>query len=459
MSRTDGVKHALVVGLGRFGGGSGVARHLLSRGIEVRITDLRPRAELADVVEALESEAPRDGLSWRLGEHVPSDFTDTDLVVANPAIPHPWSNEHLETARTAGVPITTEIELGLERVPPWRLIGVTGSAGKSTTCAMMHHLLEKAGHRALLGGNIGGSLLDLPAERLDSADAVVVELSSFMLHWLGEEGGPLRPSVAAVTTLDPNHLDWHGSLEHYLESKRRLRASVSPDRFVGILDADAVSDPVVECSAGDHWWRPAAPDPFEAQSVRTRLVEACDLQLPGEHQARNAITALRAVSRHLTDEPAARLRIAEELAPLLASFEGLPHRLRPLGVHRGIRVFDDSKSTTPSATLRAVDAFPDPGRLHLIAGGYDKGADLGGIERLGDHLGGLYAVGATGARLTTGSRAIECGTIDVAVERASERMSPGDVLLLSPGCASWDQFENYEHRGEVFLAAVTRLLD
>ena len=459
MVELDGVDHALVMGLGRFGGGSGAARYLLDQGCRLVITDLQERRELADAVEALDQGPGADRIEWRLGGHEISDFRRTDLIVASPAIPRPWKNRFLASAREAGIPITTEIELGLGRIDQTKLIGVTGSAGKSTTCAMIHHVLNAAGKHCILGGNIGGSLLEHPVEHLRSADAVVVELSSFMLHWLADQERSFRPAVGVLTTLSANHLDWHDSLAHYLASKRVLRDSVPEGRFIAPLNPEDVAAVLVGDESVDGWWAVSDDDPFMATDARRSVLDELDLPLPGEHQRTNALNALRAVATYLEGDPDRRVDVAKNLAKLLVDFKGLPHRLNPVAEIGGIRVIDDSKATTPSATLRAVHALGDTSRIHLIAGGFDKGSDLSELDALGNRLAGLYAIGATAGSISSGRQAHRCGTIDEAVRLAATLMSSGDVLLLSPGCASWDQFDNYEHRGEVFLAAVIRYLD
>jgi UDP-N-acetylmuramoylalanine--D-glutamate ligase len=458
MPNPDRTARAVVMGLGRFGGGSGVARYLLEEGFEVLVTDIQSAEALEAEIERLKGCPGAERLRWRLGGHEISDFTSTDMVVASPAIPHPWTNAYLEAATEHGARITTEIELGLDRVDQAKVIAVTGSAGKSTTCAMIDHLLKAASCTSILGGNIGGSLLDETSTALDGADAVVLELSSFMLHWLGRGPALLAPSVAVLTSLGDNHLDWHESREHYLSSKKVIRESVRAGRFIGPLHADDIEDELENDRSLTPWWRRNEEDPLSTREAETTILDALKLRLPGEHQRRNAVSALRAAAVHLEPDPARRLRLAVDLARGLTDFEGLPHRLRPVADIGGILVIDDSKATTPSATIRAVRSFESPRSIHLIAGGYDKGSDLREIDALGEELGGLYAIGATADRIASGRQARACGTIDEAVLAATERMKDGDILLLSPGCASWDQFRNYEHRGEVFLAAARRCL-
>jgi UDP-N-acetylmuramoylalanine--D-glutamate ligase len=422
-------KRVTVMGLGRFGGGVGVARWLAGQGAEVLVTDAQPIEKLADSLAQL-GEFIADGrIALRLGEHRESDFANCDLVVANPAVPTPWTNRYISTATAAGVPVTTEIRLLTERVNRKRTIGVTGSAGKSTTTAMIHHILHRAGERSHLGGNIGGSLLN-SLHTIQADDWIVLELSSAMLHWLGEGiGGPhfrgWSPHVAVLTNINPNHIDWHGSLEHYRDSKQNIF------RYQ---------------STGDH---PLTVDMLE-NSARP-----IPLAIPGTHNQLNAHMAVAAVQRAI-----GLASIEAEL--LLADFPGLPHRLSFVAEFDGLRFFNDSKSTTPESTLLAVSAFPHAAKVHLIAGGYDKKIDLSAIARTAAALGGLYTIGSTGQALAAAAKifgagsAESCNTLDAAVELAIARMKTGDVLLLSPGCASWDQFTNYEQRGEAFVRLVTQ---
>jgi len=483
-----------VMGLGRFGGGVGVTRFLVERGADVRVTDTAPAEDLADSVAQLD-DLPEGSLEYRLGEHNVSDFTKCDLVVANPAV-RP-DNRFLRAAEAAGIPVTTEVRLLVERLPNrLKTIGVTGTAGKSTVTAMIGHVLEKAEKRksektenqkqaqiagpqrgpgsavprVFLGGNLGGSLLPRLHE-ITADDWIVLELSSFMLHHLrAPEGFPARPAravgaeetfrgrgrgrgwsphIAVITNLAPNHLDWHGGFEAYRDAKQVIldhQSLADDDAAVGGPGVHEHFSPRVTNwadfgAAGETWWRVDPPIP---------------LLTPGTHNQLNARLA------------AAALRFAigiDELKTweLLADFPGLPHRLQFVAEHNGVRFFNDSKCTTPEAARLALDAF-EPGTAHLILGGYDKGSDLTELARhAASRAAGVYTVGATGDSVADAAESakpqaavVRCGDLETAVREAVTRAEPGQVVLLSPACASWDQFENFEQRGNRFVAQVLR---
>jgi UDP-N-acetylmuramoylalanine--D-glutamate ligase len=418
-------KSVTVMGLGRFGGGAGVSRWLALQGADVLLTDKLPAEQLSEPLESINDLVSRGIVKLRLGEHNVSDFTTVDLVIANPAVPKPWEDRFLRAAHAAEIPITTEIRLLVERINRDRVIGVTGSAGKSTTTAMIHHLLVKSGVRAHLGGNIGGSLLN-DLDRINPDDWIVLELSSAMLHWLGPGTGhpdqeAWSPRIAVLTNISPNHLVWLGSFEHYRDSKHNIFSSQHP---------------------GDHQLRGEDVE-HDARPI--------PLKIPGRHNQLNARLAVETVHRTTGARP-------QELVAMLRDFAGLPHRLQLAFENGTNRFYNDSKSTTPEATLLAIEAFEDQRAIHLIAGGYDKGSDLTPIARLAAALAGLYVVGKTGPAIAAaaprGGFVEDCETLEKAVNRAIGRLKPHDVLLLSPGCASWDQFINFEQRGEQFVKLV-----
>ena len=433
---------AVVMGLGLFGGGEAAARHLAASGAKVLITDLRSENELSTTLSRLNPLLESGQITTRLGEHVIEDFLKADLVVVNPAIPQPWENPFLIAARSVGAKILTEIRMAIGNTPSERVIGVTGSSGKSTTSAMIHHAMKSVYPELnpTLGGNIGGSLLEDPP--LPNA-SLILELSSFMLYWLAtdasKEEDRFTPATAVLTNITPNHLDWHSTMEHYVSSKKSICA------------------PSIACSAPHK----VTLDEHSSSKEVERLIESeLNLKIPGSHNRDNARLAVLSILTHLKIRKMnteSELSIATRLTQALEDFPGLPHRLHHLGTFSDIECFNDSKSTTPEATLKAVESLSPPSRIHLIAGGYDKGVDLKPISQLSDSLAGLYTIGDTGPALAMNSGR-HCHTIEGAVQAAAEHARPGDVLLLSPGCASWDQFSNFEARGNAFEAAVKRLL-
>lgn len=448
-------RRVTVMGLGRFGGGVGVTRWLAAQGARVLVTDLEPEPKLAESIARIADLVGAGSVSLRLGGHDAKDFSGAELVVANPAVPRPWENAYLRAAAAAGVPITTEIRLLVERLPNRnRVVAITGSVGKSTTSAMIAAALGAGGARVHFGGNIGGSLLEKVGE-IGRDDWVVLEVSSAMLHWLtAREGYPTAPgwspAIAVVTNLVANHLDWHGDLGHYTRSKQQVLRDQR--------DGDACV--LHESLAG---W-PAAAGPLP-RVRRSELISSADaeaaggLSVPGRHNRMNAAFALRVAKLAGVPEDAARAAVQ--------GFRGLAHRLEAAGtveLESGgapVRLFNDSKSTTPDSTALAIEAMDDDhslgaARTHLICGGYDKKIDLSSMARAAARCRAAYTIGATGPGLArgiagAGGRAVECGTLERAVDAALGAARGGDVILLSPGCASWDQFTNFEERGARFV--------
>jgi UDP-N-acetylmuramoylalanine--D-glutamate ligase len=422
-------KRVTVQGLGRFGGGIAVARWLAGQDARVLVTDKDPAEKLADSVKQLAG-LP---VEFRLGEHREDDFRTADLVVASPAVP--LNSQYLSAARTAGVPITTEIRLFVERLRARRVVGVTGTKGKSTTTSMLAAMLARK-HKTWVGGNIGKSLLeDLP--NIAEGDVVVLELSSFMLEHLR----PMRwsPHVAVVTMVAQDHLDWHGSLEAYVDAKRVLLAFQKPTDFAVLNETDPGCRAIARSAA--------AHVRFYGKDVSRPF----NLKLPGIHNqvnAQGAFTAANCLGVTWGDAQTA-----------LDGYKSLPHRLELVHEERGVRFYNDSIATIPEAAVAALRSFP-AGKVIQIVGGRQKDLALDGMcEELAKRAKAVLCIGEKGPELATKMRSLvkdarpavhECTDLAGAVAKAKELAREGDIVLLSTGCKSYDQFINFEQRGEAF---------
>lgn len=414
-------KRVTVLGLGRFGGGIAVARWLCEQGAKVLVTDRDPIEKLKDSVKQLD-DLP---LQFRLGIQCTSDFTECDLLVTSPAVKP--ASELLEIARENNVPITTEICLFASRCRG-KVFGVTGTKGKSTTSSLLGEMLRTTGKPVFLGGNIGKSLLaELP--KIDESSLVVLELSSYMLHWLGAMNW--SPSVAVVTMLGTDHLDWHGGAEGYIGAKRHITAHQMPGDVLVRRD-DAISRTFT------------APAGVQVIAYPDSSVPAFDLLLPGEHNQVNAQAAFLAAQTVGVFHAQAQEAVG--------AFRGLPHRLELVHEANGVRYYNDSIATIPEAAIVANGAFTSGKVIQIIGGSRKEGLDWSEMCKvLSRTCKKVLAIGEIGQELAKQcSNAEYVGTLESAIDRAREIAEPGDVVLLSPATASYDQFANFELRGKRF---------
>ena len=437
-------KRILVVGLGLFGGGVGVTRFLVREGARVTVTDLRSAADLRESLDALAG-LP---VTFKLSGHDEADFRSSDLIVANPAVPR--HSKYLVIAESAGVPVTTEINLFFERCRA-RVLGVTGSSGKTTTTLLTGEMLRLADPRTRIGGNLGRPLIE-EADAIPPDAPVVLELSSFQLDRLRD----LRrsPHVAVVTNFAPNHLDAHGSLDAYVAAKQGILAHQTGED-TNVLNAD---DPEVSrwdklCAGRVLRFsldREVERGTFlrEGQIVgrlSDRITPVCpvrDLLLPGRHNVANALAATAAALR---------------------AFRGAEHRLELVAEVSGIRYVNDSIATSPDRTIAALNAFDAP--ILLIAGGYDKGIPFDPLgPAVAQRVRRLFLIGATADRIAgvvqrhgPAPTVHRCASLPEAVEAAAALAARGDIVLLSPACASYDMFRNFEERGKKFKDLVKSL--
>lgn len=423
--------------------------------------DKQDRAALGEAA----AECDRLGIRLLAGEGYLDAVAGQDLLLLTPGMRKDLPE--LLAARRAGAEWSSEMRLFFElcRAP---IVGITGSAGKTTTTTLVHRMLATAagGRRVLLGGNIGEPLIERVLD-LGPGDAVVLELSSFQLDLLDES-----PDVAALLNVAPNHLDIHRTMDAYVEAKARIFA-FQPPGAVAVANADqAITAELAGRGAGRVLWfsgsRRVAPGAWfdgtavVAEGIRSagveRLVPGDAIRLPGRHNREN-VCAAACVARACGAPP-------DAIAAAVAGFAGVEHRLEPVAELDGVRFINDSIATAPDRTLAALEAVPGP--LVLILGGYDKGLPFGGLAEavvsgpvraavlVGACAGNLErALGEAAARLgRPGPALARAGSFDEAVARARDLARPGDAVLLSPACASYDMFPNFEARGRRFKAIV-----
>jgi UDP-N-acetylmuramoylalanine--D-glutamate ligase len=442
-------KRVLVVGLAR----TGVATALFcaARGATVTATESRMESEIGDALAKLRAA----GCALELGGHHDQTFLSQDLIIPSPGVPS--EAPLLQAARAQGIAIWSEMELAY-RFLKGRLIGITGSNGKTTTTSLIAHLLDSAGLPVILAGNIGTPLI-ARVEETSERSISVVEMSSFQLELITT----LRPDVSVFLNLTPDHLDRHGSLDAYGRAKARIFENQT-ETDSAILNADDPLTAQFVPSRPQVFWfsrkQRVAQGTFvrEDQIVFRRdgmeevLLRLEDIKLAGAHNLENVLAA--ALAARLAGADAAAI------ARGVRSFAGVEHRLEFVAEIRGVRYFNDSKATNVDATLKGLDAFP--GRILVILGGKDKGSDYTVLRQsLREKAILVLLIGAAAEKIESqiaGSTAIErAGTLERALEIAGHRAQPGDIVLLAPACASFDQFQNYEHRGRVFKQLVRQL--
>ncbi|MEP4197438.1 MAG: UDP-N-acetylmuramoyl-L-alanine--D-glutamate ligase [Aliishimia sp.] len=455
----DGAKIG-VLGLGR--SGLSAARALREGGADVLPWDDNPAAR--DTAEA-EGFTPVDLLRG-------DAMKDLSALITSPGIPHlyPSINPIIAKAYAFGIPVDNDIGLFFRSfaTSQWnhfevmpKIVAVTGSNGKSTTSALIHHILDASGRRAQLAGNIGRGVLDLdPAE---DGDVIVLELSSYQT----ELARSLTPDVAVFTNLSPDHLDRHAGMGGYFAAKRRLFSEGGPDRAIigidepeglylsGQLSEGLADDRVLRVSVAAKisgpGWNIFAKKGFLSETRKSRQVASIDLRdingLPGVHNHQNACCAY-AVCRTLGLAP-------REIEAGLRSYPGLPHRSQFIGEFDGVRYVNDSKATNLDSAVCALNAFKN---IRWICGGLEKEGGLDALNSASENVRKAYVIGREAAnfamQLTTETEV--CGTMDVAVARAIEEAESGDVVLLAPATASFDQYDSFEVRGEDFMQEVRK---
>jgi UDP-N-acetylmuramoylalanine--D-glutamate ligase len=442
-------KKVLVVGLGK--SGLAAALFLRRQGAQVTVSDVRSAEALAKDIPALLEE----GINVEAGGHGLLTFRRQDLIVVSPGVP--LDTPELAQVKAFGLPVIGELELA-SRFLKGRILAITGSNGKTTTTALVGAILEQAGFKTLVGGNIGVPVVALIEESTDESWSVL-EVSSFQL----ETTEQFHPGIAVILNITPDHLDRHGSFENYALAKERIFAAQNQSDCV-VLNADnaraasaaarstarvvwfSLEHPVEDgCSVEDGFvvYRAAKDAPTE------KIIALSEIPLKGEHNVENVLAAVCAA--RLAGAPADAVRQA------IQGFRAVEHRLEFVETVNGVDFYNDSKATNVDATLKAVAAFPSG--IHLILGGKDKNSDYSLLApQLRARARAIYTIGTAAAKIESQLRGVvpiySCETLDKAVSAAAAAAHPGDIVLLAPACSSFDQFENYEHRGRVFKELV-----
>ena len=442
-------KRVLVVGLARTG--MAAALFCAARGANVTATDARTGNEIGEAIAPLRTA----GVSLELGGHRENLFLEQDLIIPSPGVPA--DAPLLQAARASGVTIWSEVELA-DRFLDGRLIGITGSNGKTTTTSLIEHILKNAGFSTILAGNIGTPLISRVEQTTDNT-ITVVELSSFQLELIET----FRPNISVFLNLTPDHLDRHHTLEAYGRAKKRIFENQTEADSAVLNADDAATTPLAPAKPHVYWFsrkQRVAQGAFMRENEivfrhndeEETVLKLREIPLAGAHNVENVLAAVAAV-RLAGADPAA-------IAKGVRSFAGVEHRLEFVAEIGRVRYYNDSKATNVDATLKALDAFP--GRILIVLGGKDKNSDYTVLQKpLREKAILALLIGAAAEKIEkqiTGSVAIErAGVIERAVQIASHAARPGDVVLLAPACASFDQFQDYEHRGRVFKELVHQL--
>jgi UDP-N-acetylmuramoylalanine--D-glutamate ligase len=444
-------KRVLVVGLGK--SGIAAARFLKARGAQVTVSDIRPAGLISELPALLDA-----GIMVETGSHGILTFRRQDLIVVSPGVPS--NTPELTTVRAMGIPIIGELELGSEFLQG-QVVAITGSNGKTTTTTLIGEIFKASGKPTLVGGNIGRPVVDMVAESTPGTWSVL-EVSSFQLETIQA----FKARIALVLNITPDHLDRHGSFEAYAAAKTRITENQNSDDFL-ILNAEDEPTKLVaaKTKAQIYWFSPRRQVKQGAfvhgESILFRAKEGGDVEpimpvaeipLAGAHNVENVLAAVCAA--RLAEVEAHVIREA------VAAFHAVEHRLEFVRELNGVRWFNDSKATNVDATAKAVEAFP--GGIWLILGGKDKDSDYSTLSPLlRARVKAVITIGSAAEKIESqlaGVVKIErTGTMERAVAWARNEAKAGDVVLLAPACASFDQFENYEHRGRVFKQLVGAL--
>ncbi len=445
-------KRVLVVGLGKSGVASAI--FLESRGARVTVSDAKSEEQLRNEIPALLDR----GITVETGKHGERTFRDQDLIVVSPGVPADVAP--LQQARRLGIPVIGEIEL-TARFLQGNVVAITGSNGKTTTTTLTGEIIASGGRKTLVGGNIGTPAITFVGQ--SSPDTwVVLEISSFQLESIES----FHPHISVVLNLTPDHLDRHGSMESYVAAKARIFENQTADDYAVLNADDEISarladglKPQVLWFSRRHAVERGAYLRGGAIVYRARkdekeveIMPVSEIALKGAHNVENVLAAV-AIGMAAGVDPQAIRRATKD-------FRAVEHRLEYVATLRGVQYYNDSKATNVDATMKALQSFP--ANIHLILGGKDKGSDYSDLNPLiAERVKCVYTIGAAAEKIESqignSVPVISAQTLESAVGKAADLAAEGDIVLLAPACASFDQFPSYEHRGRVFKELVQSL--
>jgi len=445
-------KRVLVVGLGKSGVAS--ALFLKSKGARVTVSDTKPSDQLKDEIPVLLDQ----GIAVETGGHGERTFGGQDLIVVSPGVP--TDAPPLVQARALGGKIIGEIELASQFFPG-RIVAITGSNGKTTTTSLAGEIVAAGGFRIAVGGNIGTPAISL-VEGATAETIAVWEVSSFQLETIQA----FRPRIAVILNVTPDHLDRHHTFAAYTDAKARIFENQQREDFT-VLNADdhTCAELATRTRAQIFWFSRTKEVKqgafvhdghilFRDDSGQRELMLASEIPLKGAHNVENVLAAV-CVGALLHCEPG-------QIRKAVRDFKAVEHRLEQVASIRGVEYYNDSKATNVDATIKALESFP--ANIHLILGGKDKGSDYGVLnDLLRQRVKRVYTIGAAAAKIESqikeAAEIDHAETLETAIKHAAEAATPGDIVLLAPACASFDQFRNYEHRGKVFKEVVNDLFE
>ena len=442
-------KRVLVVGLGKSGVASAV--FLKAHGAQVTVSDAKPPDQLGEEITRLLDL----GIAVETGGHGERTFRGQDLIVVSPGVP--VDSPMVVQARALGEKVIGEIELAA-RFLPKNIVAITGSNGKTTTTALTGEILAAGGKRTVVGGNIGTPAISL-VEQTTPDSVVVLEVSSFQLETIET----FRPPIAVVLNVTPDHLDRHRTFEAYVNAKARIFENQLAEDFAVLNADDSACVALASRTRAQVFWfsrkkevkqgayAHAGQTFFRRPDGQQEIMLTSEIPLKGAHNLENALAAVCA--------GALMGCTAEKIRQAVRAFKAVEHRLEYVATIRGVEYYNDSKATNVDATIKALESFP--ANIHLILGGKDKGSDYSMLnDLLRQRVKCVYTIGAAAAKIESqikGTEVVHAGTLENAVKQAADSAQAGDIVLLAPACASFDQFRNYEHRGRVFKEAVQEL--